>query len=288
MSNQHTTQKTVSVRGIGLHTGVQVQMTLHPARADTGIVFWRSDLGEHERARLSADRIHETQLCTGVFLHTESVMTVEHLLSSMLAVGIDNLLVEVRGPEIPIFDGSAAAYQVIWADAGIVALPVPRQLIEITDTIRVEESGKWAELIPAEQLRLSFEVDHYKHPFLSGLPHTATFNHATDDYWQCVARARTFGFMRDVVFMQEQGLALGGTLSNAMVFDHHTIMNAEGLRFADEIVRHKILDAMGDLYALGAPILGEYRAYRSGHALNNRLVRALLDQPQNWRWISPH
>lgn len=281
---QTTIKQAVSVKGIGLHTGANIQLTLHPARADTGIVFWRSDLGEHERARLSADRIRETQLCTGIFLHSDSVMTVEHLLSSMCAEEIDNVLVEVRGPEIPIFDGSAAAYQVLWAEAGRVVLPAPRQHIEVLETIRVEEPDKWAELNPAPHLSVHFEVDHYNHPYLSALPHQASFDSARDDYWQDVARARTFGFMRDVVFMQERGLALGGTLSNAMVFDHESLMNPEGLRFADEIVRHKILDAMGDLYALGAPLLAQYRAYRSGHALNNRLVRTLLEHPNAWRW----
>lgn len=281
---QTTIQHKISVKGIGLHTGMQTQLTLHPARADTGIVFWRSDLGEHERARLSADRIRETQLCTGVFLHTDSVITVEHLLSSMCAVGLDNVLVEVRGPEIPIFDGSAAAYQVLWTEAGRQVLAAPRQVIEVLEPIRIEESDKWVELKPADHLSLHFEVDHFNHPYLSGLPYKASFDSINDDYWQCIARARTFGFMRDVVFMQERGLALGGTLSNAMVFDHETIMNAEGLRFNDEIVRHKILDAMGDLYALGTPLLAEYHAYRSGHSLNNQLLRSLLDQPQKWRW----
>lgn len=283
-TQQTTIKKSVSVRGIGLHTGAQTQLTLHPARADTGIVFWRSDLGEQERAKIAPDRIRETQLCTGVFLHTDSVMTVEHLLSALCANGIDNLLIEVRGPEVPIFDGSASPYQVLFAEAGREVLSAPKTVIEIIETVRVEEPGKWAELSPANAFMLSFEVDHYNHPYLSSLPNRVHFNSESGDYWQEIARARTFGFMRDVEFMQERGLALGGTLSNAMVFNHETLINPQGLRFPDEVARHKLLDAMGDLFVLGVMLLGHYRAYRSGHALNNKLVRQLIHQPQSWRW----
>lgn len=288
---QNTILKKVSVKGIGLHSGAGTTLTLHPAPVNSGIKFWRSDLGENETGQLSPDRIFETQLCTGVKLKKEMLMTIEHLLSSMFSEKIDNLLVEVRGPELPIFDGSAAAYQVLLTEAGKDPQNQPRRIIEVTQPIYVSEgvegtdNFKSATFIPADSFRVRFKVDSYKHPYLSGLPNSAYYDSAKDNYWEKVGRARTFGFLRDVIFMQERGLALGGALANAMVFDHEKIINAEGMRFADEVVKHKILDAIGDIYALGYQVKAEYQGFRSGHALNNKLLRELENNPKSWRWV---
>ena len=285
---QSTIAKKVSVKGVGLHTGLVTTLTIYPAPADSGITFWRSDLAENEKCILDPDRIHETQLCTGILLKKELLMTIEHLLSSMYCEKIDNALIEVYGPELPIFDGSAAAYQVLWQEAGRQIQDKPRRIIEILKPIKVEEGlneeYKSAQFIPAEYFKVHFEVDNFHHPYISGLPNKFTFDFKKDNYWQEIARARTFGFLRDVVFMQERGLALGGALANALVFDHEKYLNDEGMRFPDEIVRHKVLDAIGDIYTLGVQIKGEYQGYRSGHLINNRLIRELENNSDCWRW----
>lgn len=286
---QKTISRKVTIKGIGLHTGLSSTLTVHPAPVGSGICFWRSDLGEDEKCTLSPERIRETQLCTGILLKKEKLMTIEHILSSMYWEKIDNLLIEVRGGELPIFDGSAAAYQVLWKEAGFSSQEKPRRIIEIIKPITVEEGEghkyKSAKFLPAEHFLVNFKVDNYEHPFLSGVVNEARFDSKTDNYWQDIARARTFGFLRDVEFMQERGLALGGALANAIIFDHEKVLNIEGLRFHDEVVRHKILDAIGDIYALGFQVKGEYCGVRSGHALNNQLVRKLEESPDCWRWI---
>ena len=264
---------------MGLHSGQRVEITLRPAAADTGIVFRRIDLPQVVDIPVSAEAVTDTRLASTLSKGSAKVFTVEHLMSACAGLGVDNLYVDITAEEIPILDGSAASFVFLLQSAGIELQNAPRRFIRLTHSVEVREGSganeKWARLEPFHGYRLSFEID-FKHPAVDSTGQRVEFDLSTGSYTRDIARARTFGFTKDVELMRANGLALGGGLDNAIVMDDYKVLNADGLRYDDEFVKHKILDAMGDLYLLGKPLLASYSAFRSGHALNNRLLRTLL------------
>lgn len=283
MIPQRTVKTLVSATGVGLHTGARVNLVLRPAPANTGIVFRRTDLVEPRDFRVTPESVTDTRLCSALEGNGARVATVEHLMSALAGLGIDNLYIDLDGPEIPILDGSAAPFVYLLQSAGIEYLNVPKRFIRVKQTVRVEEGDKWAEFAPYEGYALTFRID-FDHPVFR---HTAKEMHidfARQSYLKEVSRARTFGFMNEVEYLRSNGLALGGTLDNAIVMDEFRVLNNDGLRYADEFVKHKILDAVGDLYLTGHPILGSFTAFKSGHGLNNKLLRALMADGAAWEW----
>jgi len=282
---QHTLRAPVYTRGVGLHGGRKVNLTLRPAPANTGIVFSRVDLPEKPSFQVEPHRVTDTRMCSALEANGAKVATVEHLLSALAGLAVDNLLIELDGPEIPIMDGSAAPFVYLIQGVGLEAQNAPRRYIRVLRTVRVEEGDKWAEFRPYEGYRLRFHID-FDHPALQQSGNALHMDFSRAEYVREISRARTFGFMRDVEYLRAHGLALGGTLDNAIVMDELSVLNAEGLRYADEFVKHKVLDALGDLYLSGHPLLAEFDAYKSGHGLNNQLLCALMDQPEAWEWAS--
>jgi UDP-3-O-[3-hydroxymyristoyl] N-acetylglucosamine deacetylase len=279
MVQQRTLQNTIRATGVGLHSGEKVFLTLRPAPVDTGIVFRRVDLEPVAEIPARADLVTETMLCTGLARDGGKAMTVEHLMSAMAGLGIDNAYVDLSAPEVPIMDGSSGPF--LLQSAGIVEQRAPKRFIRILSPIEVRDGDKVARFEPYDGFRLDFTVD-FDHPAIPTSRSRAVVEFSTENYIREVSRARTFGFMRDLEFMRERNLGLGGSMDNAIVLDEFRVLNDDGLRYADEFVRHKILDAVGDLYLAGHPILGAYIGYKSGHALNNKLVRALLAQREAW------
>lgn len=268
---------------MGLHSGMRVELTLRPAQVDTGIVFRRVDLSEPVDVVISAESVTDTRLASTVTAHGVKVQTVEHLMSACCGLGIDNLYVDINAEELPIMDGSAASFVFLLQNAGIALQNAPKRFIRVTKAVEVRENdrdgvhAKWARLSPYEGFKLSFEID-FDHTVMDATGQRMEFDLGKDNYSKDIARARTFCFSKDVEMMRSNGLALGGGLDNALVMDDYRLLNADGLRYDDEFVKHKILDAMGDLYCLGKPLLGAYSAHRSGHALNNKLLRELLSR----------
>ncbi|MCI4439687.1 UDP-3-O-acyl-N-acetylglucosamine deacetylase [Tibeticola sp.] len=289
MLAQHTLKSLTRAVGVGLHSGQRVELTLRPAPVDTGIVFRRVDLAEPVDIPVSAEAVVDTRLASTIGRGDVRVLTVEHLMSACAGLGVDNLYVDITAEEVPILDGSAASFVYLLSSAGLERQPAPRRFVRVTDAIEVREGQgadeKWARLMPYEGFRLSFEID-FDHPAVDATGQRVMFDLADGSYARDIARARTFGFTRDVEALRSKGLALGGGLDNAIVMDDYRVLNADGLRYDDEFVKHKILDAMGDLYLLGHPLLAAYSAFRSGHALNNRLLRALLARRDAWEWVS--
>ncbi len=283
MIRQRTIKTKVQTTGVGLHTGERVSLTLRPAPANTGILFHRTDLPETPSFTISPDKVVDTRLCSALEGNGARVATVEHLMSALAGLGIDNLHIDIDGPEVPILDGSAAPFVYLLQSAGIQTLEAPKRFIRITRTLRVEEGDKWAQFEPHEGFSLTFRID-FDHPLLRNTSPEVTLDFSRQSYVQEVSRARTFGFTKDVEYLRSRGLALGGTLDNAIVLDEYRVLNAEGLRYTDEFVKHKVLDAVGDLYLTGHPILGAFTAYKSGHGLNNKLLRTLMDTPEVWEW----
>ena len=281
MPLQRTLRNVIRATGAGLHSGEKVYMTLRPAAADHGIVFRRTDLDPEVEIPARADLVTETMLCTGLSRGAGSVMTVEHLLSALAGLGIDNASIELSAPEVPIMDGSSGPFVFLLQSAGIVEQDAPKRFIRITRPIEVREGDKRARFEPHEGFKLDFTVQ-FDHPAIPASASRAVVDFSTTTYVREVSRARTFGFMRDLEFMRERNLGLGGSMDNAIVLDEYRVLNEDGLRYADEFVRHKILDAVGDLYLAGHPIVGAYVAFKSGHALNNKLVRALLADQASW------
>jgi UDP-3-O-[3-hydroxymyristoyl] N-acetylglucosamine deacetylase len=281
MVQQRTLQNTIRATGVGLHSGEKVFLTLRPAPVDTGIVFRRVDLEPVAEIPARADLVTETMLCTGLARDGGKAMTVEHLMSAMAGLGIDNAYVDLSAPEVPIMDGSSGPFVFLLQSAGIVEQRAPKRFIRILSPIEVRDGDKVARFEPYDGFRLDFTVD-FDHPAIPTSRSRAVVEFSTENYIREVSRARTFGFMRDLEFMRERNLGLGGSMDNAIVLDEFRVLNDDGLRYADEFVRHKILDAVGDLYLAGHPILGVYIGYKSGHALNNKLVRALLAQREAW------
>lgn len=285
MIRQRTLKTLVRTTGVGLHTGCKVEMTLRPARAGTGIVFRRLDVEPPVELRVSPELVSDTRLCSAIERDGVKIATVEHLMSALAGLGVDNVYVDLTGPEVPILDGSAAPFVFLIQSAGLEEQAAPRRHILVKRTVRVEEVDKWAQFSPHEGYRLSFRID-FEHPVLQRSGQEITIDLAEQSYVKEVSRARTFGFMRDVEQLRSTGLARGGTLDNAVVMDEYRVLNEGGLRYADEFVKHKVLDAVGDLYMTGHPIIGAFTAYKSGHGLNNRLLRALLADATAWEWVS--
>jgi len=282
MIAQRTLKALTRAVGVGLHSGERVELTLRPAAPDTGIVFRRVDLAEPVDIPVSATAVTDTRLASTLSRDGVRVHTVEHLMSACCGLGIDNLIIDITAEEVPILDGSAASFVYLLQSAGIEVQRAPRRFLRVTRPVEVREGEgrrlKWARLEPYHGFRLQFEIE-FDHPAVSATGQCVTFDLGSGQYAREIARARTFGFTRDVEHMRSQGLALGGGLDNAIVLDDVKVLNADGLRYDDEFAKHKILDAMGDLYLVGRPLLAAYSAYRGGHALNNRLLRALLAQP---------
>ena len=287
MVKQRTLAKTIEVTGIGLHSGAKVSAVFSPAPAGTGIVYTRGDLSPKVTMKCSADNVRDTQLCTALVNQDGvRISTVEHLTAALCALGIDNLAVEVNAPELPVMDGSSQPFLYLFEKAGIKELDVPREFLRVKRKVRVEDHEKWAELNPSDGgFFMDLTID-FNHPAMEkSLQHFA-FDFSGKSFLEQVSRARTFCFMRDVEYMHAHHLALGGSLENAVVLDDYRVVNPEGLRYPDEFVKHKMLDACGDLYMSTHSILGSFKAYKTGHALNNALLRALLSDPRNYEAVS--
>ncbi|MBS0214190.1 MAG: UDP-3-O-acyl-N-acetylglucosamine deacetylase [Proteobacteria bacterium] len=281
MIRQRTLRNVIRATGVGLHGGEKVFLTLRPAPVDTGIVFRRVDLDPVVELPARGDLVSETMLCTGLATDGVRVNTVEHLMSALAGLGIDNAWIDLSAPEVPIMDGSSSPFVFLLQSAGIVEQDKAKKFIRIKKTIEVRDGDKRAAFDPHDGFRLDFTVD-FNHPAIPASLSRATVDFSTASYIREVSRARTFGFMRDLEFMRERNLGLGGSMDNAIVLDEFRVLNEDGLRYADEFVRHKILDAVGDLYLLGHPVLGAYTGYKSGHALNNALVRQVLATTDAW------
>ncbi|MEF2147266.1 UDP-3-O-acyl-N-acetylglucosamine deacetylase [Aquilutibacter rugosus] len=285
MLKQRTIKNVIRATGVGLHSGEKVFLTLRPAEPDTGIVFRRVDLEPAVEMRATAELVTETTLCTGLSCDGAKVQTVEHLLSALAGLGVDNCYIDLSAPEVPIMDGSAGPFIFLLQSAGLVEQNAPKKFIRILEKIEVRDGDKRASFEPHAGFRLDFTVE-FDHPAIpSNMSHSA-LEFSTETYIKEVSRARTFGFMRDLEFMRERNLGLGGSMDNAIVLDEFRVLNEDGLRYGDEFVRHKILDAVGDLYLAGHPILGHYSGYKSGHALNNKLVRQLLLEQHKWELVT--
>ena len=275
MLRQRTLKSLVHATGVGLHTGQKVKITLRPAQPDTGVVFRRLDLPSAPVIPARADLVGETRLCSCLVIGETKVYTIEHLMSALAGLGVDNVYVDLDGPEVPIMDGSAAPFVLLIQQSGIEEQGAPKRFLRVKKRIEAKDGDKWAVLEPYEGFKLSFSIV-YDHPVIEKSNTSLTVDFASTSYLKEVARARTYGFMQDLEDLRESSLALGGGLENAVVLDEHRVLNAEGLRYADEFIRHKILDAIGDLYLLGRPLLAAFSAHKSGHGLNNQLLRDLM------------
>jgi UDP-3-O-[3-hydroxymyristoyl] N-acetylglucosamine deacetylase len=286
---QRTLKSLTRAVGVGVHSGQRVELTLRPAQPDTGIVFRRVDLPVPVDIPMSASAVSDTRMATTVANGGAKVATVEHLMSACAGLGIDNLYVDITAEEVPILDGSAASFVFLLQSAGIELQNAPRRFIRVIKPVEVREgqgaSERWARVDPFHGYKLSFEID-FDHPAVDSTGQRVEFDMSVHSYSRDIARARTFGFTKDVEMMRVNGLGLGGGLDNAIVMDDYKVLNAGGLRYDDEFVKHKILDAMGDMYMLGKPLLAAYGAFRSGHALNNKLVRELLSRADAWELVT--
>jgi len=285
MLKQRSLKSQIRAKGVGLHTGEMVNIVLRPAQPDTGIVFRRVDLDPPVDVPARADLVGETRLSSCLVHQGAKVYTVEHLMSALAGVGIDNLHVDVAGPELPIMDGSAGPFVFLLQSAGIVEQQAPKRYLRVKAPVEIRDGDKWARFDPFPGFKLDFTID-FPHPVFGTENRHVVVDFAEHSYVKEVARARTFGFMQDVEAMRSAGLALGGSLQNAIVLDETRVLNTEGLRYDNEFVKHKVLDAIGDLYLLGRPLIGQYTAFKPGHALNNMLARALLARPDAWELVA--
>ena len=281
MLQQRTLKTVTKAVGVGLHSGQRVELTLRPAQPDTGIVFRRSDLPSGAEVRARAEHVADTTLGTTLVDGEARVSTVEHLLSAFAGLGIDNAIVELSAPEVPIMDGSAGPFVFLLQSAGIDEQRAPKHFVRIKKPLRVTDGDKWARFSPFDGFKVNFEIE-FNHPIFKRRAQRASMDFSTTSFLKEVSRARTFGFMRDLEMLRARNLALGGNLDNAIVLDDFRVLNEDGLRYEDEFVKHKILDAIGDLYLLGHGLIGEFSGYKSGHALNNKLLRSLLADPSTW------
>ncbi len=285
MIRQRTLKNVIHATGVGLHSGKKVQMALRPAAPNTGIVFRRVDLPEPVEIKASPESVGDTRLSSTLEAGNVRVGTVEHLMSAFAGLGVDNAYVDLSAPEVPIMDGSASPFVFLIQSAGIEEQPALKKYIRVKKTVLVEAGGKWVRFDPYNGFRLDFTIA-FNHPVFESTRQTLAVDFADTSYVKEVSRARTFGFMEDVEAMRANGLALGGSMENAIVMDEFRILNSDGLRYEDEFVRHKVLDAIGDLYLLGHPLIGAYSAHKSGHALNNQLLRALMKDAEAWEFVS--
>ena len=285
MAKQITLKNVIRATGVGLHTGDKVYLTLRPAPVGTGIVFRRVDLDPVAEIAASLERVSDTRLSTTLEHNGVRVSTVEHLMSAFAGLHIDNAIVELDSDEVPIMDGSAAVFVFLIQSAGIETQTAAKRFIRIKDPVEIREGDKWARFEPFEGFKVSFSID-FNHPTMQSSGQQATVDLSEVSFAKEVSRARTFGFLQDVEALQEVGLARGGSLDNAIVMDDYRVINDDGLRYGNEFVKHKILDAIGDLYLLGCPLIGAFSAHKSGHGLNNRLLRTLAQQRASWEAVS--
>lgn len=282
---QRTLRNSIKATGVSLHTGEKVYMTLLPAPVDTGIVFRRTDLDPVLELPARAENVGDTTLSTTLVMGAERVSTVEHLLAAFAGMGVDNAFIDLSAPEVPIMDGSAGPFVFLIQSAGVIEQHAAKKFIRIKRKITVEDGDKVASLLPFDGFKVSFTID-FDHPVFRDRTAHAELDFSTSSFIREVSRARTFGFIHEIEYLRSQGLARGGSVDNAIVVDEYRILNQGGLRFEDEFVRHKVLDAVGDLYLLGHSLLGEFRAYKSGHSLNNATLRALIAQPDAWEMVT--
>ncbi|MEM6484324.1 MAG: UDP-3-O-acyl-N-acetylglucosamine deacetylase [Pseudomonadota bacterium] len=285
MIRQRTLRNAIKATGIGLHTGEKVYLTLAPAPIDTGIVFRRVDLSPVVEIAANAMLVGETTLSTTLVDQGERVSTVEHLLSAMAGLGIDNAYVDLSASEVPIMDGSASPFVFLIQSAGIEQQPAPKKFIRVKKTVTVEDGDKVATFRPFDGFKVSFTID-FDHPVFRDRKAHAEVDFSSTSFVKEISRARTFGFIHEIEYMRSKGLARGGSVDNAIVVGEYRILNQDGLRYEDEFVRHKVLDAIGDLYLLGYSLIGEYQAFKSGHGLNNKSLRALIAQPDAWEMVT--
>ena len=285
MIKQRTLKNTIRATGVGLHTGEKVFLTLRPADANTGIRFRRVDLAEPVTIQATPSNVGETVLSTTLVAGNVKISTIEHLLSALAGLGIDNAIIDVSAAEVPIMDGSAGPFVFLLQSAGVQELDSPKQYLRIKQSVSVEEGDKWASFEPFDGFKVTFTID-FEHPAFEDDVKTATMDFSSTTFVKEVSRARTFGFMKDIDMLRKNNLALGGSLDNAIVVDDDKILNEDGLRCADEFVKHKILDAIGDLYLLGYSLIGEFTGYKSGHGLNNKLLLRLLEEKDAWEMVT--
>ncbi len=282
MIKQRTIQKSVQTSGVGLHNGEKVTMTLKPAEVDKGIVFRRVDQKKIYEVKVSPEAVKDTKMCSAIGQDTSRVATVEHLMSALSATGIDNIIIELDGSEVPIMDGSSIPFIYLLQTAKVKEQDAAKKFVLINDVIEVKDKDKWARFEPYNGFKVDFTID-FPHPVFDASTNKVALDFYDESYITEISRARTFGFMQEVEYLRSNGLARGGSLDNAIVLDEYKIINKDGLRYNDEFVRHKILDAVGDLYMLGYSIIGNFKAYKSGHELNNKLLLALLANKKCWR-----
>ena len=285
MIRQRTLRNSIKATGVGLHTGDKVLLTLCPAPVDTGIVFRRTDLNPVAEIPARADLVGETTLSTCLIHGEARVSTIEHLLSAMAGLGVDNAYVDVTAPEIPIMDGSAAPFVFLLQSAGIVEQHAAKKFIRVRKEVTVTDGDKTASFLPLEGFKISFGID-FDHPVFKHRAATTEVDFSTTSFVREVSRARTFGFVEEIEYLRSKGLARGGSMDNAVVIDDYKVLNQGGLRYDDEFVKHKVLDAIGDLYLLGYSLIGEYRAFKSGHALNNQALRTLIANKDAWEMVT--
>ncbi|MBQ0794337.1 MAG: UDP-3-O-acyl-N-acetylglucosamine deacetylase [Gammaproteobacteria bacterium] len=285
MIKQRTLRNTIRATGIGLHTGDKVFLTLKPAPVDTGVIFRRTDLNPVVEIHAHAENVGDTTLSTTLMNGDVRVSTVEHLLSAMAGLGIDNAYVEVSSSEVPIMDGSAGPFVFLIQSAGIEEQDAPKKFIRIKRPVTVRDGDKVASFLPFDGFKVSFTID-FDHPVFKDRTGHAELDFSSTSFVKEVSRARTFGFMHEIEYLRSKGLARGGSVDNAIVVDEYRILNEDGLRYEDEFVKHKVLDAIGDLYLLGTSLIGEFKAYKSGHGLNNVSLRALIKDTDAWEWVT--
>lgn len=285
MIKQRTLKNTIRTTGVGLHTGDKIHLTLLPAPVDSGIVFRRVDLNPPVEIKATANNVGETTLSTCLIKEDVRVSTVEHLMSAMAGLGIDNAIVELTGPEIPIMDGSAGPFVFLIQSAGVQEQNAPKKFVRVKKEITLKDGDKVATFLPFDGFKVSFSIE-FDHPVFRGRRPQTELDFSSSTFVRDISRARTFGFMHEIEYLRSKGLARGGSMDNAIVVDKYRILNEDGLRFEDEFVKHKVLDAIGDLYMLGNSLLCEYRAHKSGHALNNRALRLLLEHSDAWELVT--
>ena len=285
MIKQRTLKNIIRATGVGLHSGEKVYLTLKPAPIDTGIVFCRADLDPVVQIPARAENVGETTMSTTLVSGDTKVDTVEHLLSAMAGLGIDNAYVELSASEVPIMDGSAGPFVFLIQSAGLEEQDAAKKFIRILREVTVEDGDKRATFVPFEGFKVSFEID-FDHPVFRDRTQSASVDFSSTSFVKEVSRARTFGFMSDIEYLRKHNLALGGSVENAIVVDADGVLNEDGLRYEDEFVKHKILDAIGDLYLLGNSLIGEFKGFKSGHALNNQLIRKLLEETDAWEVVT--
>ena len=285
MIKQRTLKNVIRATGVGLHSGEKVYMTLRPAAVDTGIVFRRTDFARPVEIKAKAELVGDTSLCTALVQGDVQVKTIEHLLSALAGLGIDNAYIELSACEVPIMDGSAGPFVFLIQSAGLDEQDVPKKFIRILREVSITDGDKSATFVPFDGFKVTFSIE-FDHPAFAGKTQTASVDFSSTSFVKEVSRARTFGFMRDIEYLRSQNMALGGSLDNAIVVDESSILNEDGLRYEDEFVKHKILDAIGDLYLLGNSLIGEFQGVKSGHELNNRLLRKLIEETDAWEMVT--